>query len=103
MSKPEKIMCDMTEMVVIDETNPRRAMVRIVYSQIINIAFDPCTEAGFFRQLPSEKISINLKNREEPIVYYMSKDKENWEGYKAQIRKFCKQNRVSLYDNLETK
>ncbi len=98
--KPEKIMCDMTEMVVIDESSSRRVMMRIVYNQITNIAFDPCKETGFLREIDSEKISITLKNRLEPLVYYKSKDKEHWEGYKAQIRKFCKDNRVSLYDNL---
>lgn len=100
-NKEEKIMCDAGEMVVIDESSSRRAMLRIVYHQVIHIAFDPCKETKFFRELPSEKITINLKNREEPLVYYKAKDKEHWENYKAQLRKFCKDNRVSLYDNLE--
>lgn len=98
--KPSKIMCDKTEMVVIDESSSRRVMMRIRYDQLINIAFDPCTERGFMKEIPSEKISLNVKMKEEPLVYYKAKDKDNWEQYKTELRKFCKDNRVSLYDNL---
>lgn len=99
--KAAKIMCDKTEMVVIDESSNRRTMGRIRYDQLINITFDPCTERGFLKEIPSEKISLNLKGREEPLVYFKAKDKDNWEQYKTELRKFCKDNRVSLYDNLE--
>ncbi len=98
--KPAKIMCDKTEMVVIDESSSRRTMGRIRYDQLINITFDPCTERGFLKEIPSEKITLNLKGREEPLVYFKAKDKDNWDMYKQQLRKFCKDNRISLYDNL---
>ena len=98
--KPAKIMCDKTEMVVIDESSSRRTMGRIRYDQLINITFDPCTERGFLKEIPSEKITLNLKGREEPLVYFKAKDKDNWDMYKQQLRKFCKDNRISLYYNL---
>lgn len=102
--KPEKIMCDETEIVVVDETSDRRVMRRIVKNDIQNIKILTCKETHFFKEVDSECIEILLHGMSSdqdgagPITYYMSKNKDRWESYKAQLRKYCKDNRVTLID-----
>ena len=99
--KQPKIMCDNTEMVIIDETEKRKRMGRITYDKIANIVFESCKETGFLKEIPSEKIVMNLKGQEKPLFWLKKANQGEWESYKAQLRKFCKDNRIPLYDNIE--
>lgn len=96
--KEPKFTFDKAEFIVLDESNSRRMLLHLNKDRIANIVFEKCTETGFLKEIPSEKITLNLRIREEPLVYYRKKNADEWENYKAGLRQFCKENRVTLYD-----
>ncbi|HIR35284.1 MAG TPA: hypothetical protein IAC91_04210 [Candidatus Faecimorpha stercoravium] len=96
--KHDKIMYDKTEIIVVDETGKRPALLNLTYDKITSIAFDKCKEGLFGK--PSEKISITVRGKEKPLVYYKGKEKEKFDRYKEMLTKFAKDNKVSFYNNL---
>ena len=96
--KHDKIMYDKTEIIVVDETGKRPALLNLPYDKITSIAFDKCKEGLFGK--PSEKISITVRGKEKPLVYYKGKEKEKFDRYKEMLTKFAKDNKVSFYNNL---
>lgn len=97
--KHDKIMYDKTEIIVVDETGKRPALLNLTYDKVISIAFDKCKE-GLFKK-DSEKISITARGKEKPLTYYKGKEgAEKFERYKEMLTKFAKDNKISFYNNL---
>ena len=96
--KHDKILYDKTEIIVVDETGKRPALLNLTYDKIVSIAFDNCKE-GVMKK-PSEKISITVRGKEVPLVYYKGKEKEKFDKYKEILTKFAKDNKISFYNNL---
>ncbi len=97
--KHDKILYDKTEIIVVDETGKRPALLNLTYDKIISISFDKCKEGLFGK--PSEKISITVRGKEKPLEYFRGKEgQEKFDRYKEMLVKFCKDNKVSFYNNL---
>ena len=95
--KHDKIMFDKTEIIVVDETGKRPALLNLTYDKITSVAFDPCKEGLFGK--PSEKIVITTKGGKN-LTYFKGKEKDRFDFYKENLTKFCKDNKVSFYNNL---
>lgn len=52
-----------------------------------------------FKKVKQEMIGIRKKKEPMPTMIPMQKsDGKYWEGYKAQLQKFCKDNRINYHD-----
>lgn len=89
----EHIIFDKTELVVAILGGKEAHMENVKYSDIINITFKPGTKGLF----GSGEI-IEIKTRKQVITFEEKKEKKFWEGYKAGLRKFAKDNRITLHE-----
>ncbi len=94
----EKILFDKTELVCGIVFGSSASVVNLKYSDIISIKFIPTPEKKLFKTVMSERIEIKCKNQAYPIVYLKSQEKKFWENYKDGLRKFAKDNRITLED-----
>lgn len=98
MAKRENILFDKTELTMAVLGQKRAEVVNATYDRINRIQIDSFMERKFLSKIPSEKISIFVTGRENPIVYTKLKEKEFFEGYKEKIREFAKENRITFED-----
>ena len=96
-----KILYDKTEIIAVDLSGKRAQALNLTYEKIISIQFDNDTVSKLFKKVPSEKISITIRGREAPLVYYQVEEKGYWDQYKNDLTKFAKDNRVSFRNNLQ--
>jgi len=75
--------------------------LNLTADKISRIQFDRINERKFLKKVPSEKISFTIRGRENLVTYTKMKDKEFFEVYKEDVRRFAKENRVTFADNLE--
>ena len=94
----EHIIFDKTEIIVAVLNDGPAHLENIKYSDIINITFKSAEKKPLFGSLPEE---IVIKTKKNSITIDQKKEKKFWEGYKAGLRKFCSDNRITLYDQLE--
>lgn len=94
------IFCDKTELVLMVETKKKVQPLNVTYDQIIRIQFEPCKEFRFFRFVPSEKIQIMTRKREQPVEYTMYKEKQYFGEYKKELEKFARENKITFINNL---
>jgi len=87
----EKLLFDKTEIVAIDKENKVKNLTK---DNIINVKVDNC-KAGLFGK-PSKRIAFKLRNEEKPLLYFRHKEKDYFGKYVDQLRKFCKENNISL-------
>lgn len=92
----EHIIFDKTELVVAILGGPEARMENVKYSDVINVTFRS-GGTGLF----AKGEAIEIKTKRTPIVFEQKKEKKFWDGYKDGLRKFCKDNRITLND--ETK
>jgi hypothetical protein len=101
MAKPDPISIDSTELILFAPVGSGIEIINVAYDKISRIEFRKCEETKLFKKLPSEQIIFTIRGREAPIVFYRSKvGEELFDGYKARLAKFAKDNRVSFASNL---
>lgn len=92
----EKLLFDKTELVCGILMGNMATVVNVKYSDIICIKFLPFEEKGFLKKVPSEMIEIKCKTNS---IYYTKKaEKKYWDKYKDGLRKFARDNRITLED-----
>ena len=101
MAFKETITFDRTEMIVYAKLGKRPAILNLTYERIISIRLDHGT-MPFLRILkkPSDRILIQLRRMENPVILYSAVLGEQFDGLAEGVRRFCKENRVTLYDYL---
>ena len=101
MAINEKIMFDKTEIIFVDLSGKRAQVINLPYDKITSVHFDKTKVKGLFGSKDSERISISVRGKEQPLTLVQAKEKADlWEGYKNGLDKFCKDNRVSFYNEL---
>ena len=95
-----KILYDKTEIIVVDLSGKRAQALNLTYDKIVSIQFDNATVSKLFKKIPCEKITITIRGKEAPIVYFEADEKKNWEQYKTDLTKFAKDNKISFRNNL---
>ena len=95
-----RIMCDKTEIILFIGGKKKVNSLNLTYDQIISITFESCKVFRLFKRVPSKKITIRTSKRGEPIIYNRYKEKKYFEEYKQELEKFCRENRITFYDNL---
>jgi hypothetical protein len=99
MAKTEPILIDKTELILAADNG--KASINATYDKIVRIEIRKCEESKLLKKIPSEMISVTVRGREEPVVYYRMKvGEELFDGYKVALQKFCKDNRVSFTNNV---
>ena len=101
MAMKEKVSFDKTEISVYDDGGKRPQIYNLTYERITSIQLDH----GFMRYLgvlkkPSGRIMIQVRGRELPIILYSAKEGDKFQGYVDGLRKFAKENRITLHDYL---
>ncbi len=99
MAKKETILFDKTELTLAVLGQKKAEVVHATYDKIKRIQIDSFMEKKLFSKVPSEKISIFITGRENPVVYTKLKEKDFFNGYKENIKKFAKDNRITFEDN----
>ena len=92
-----KIICDKTEIILLDERKNDQ-VYNFAYDQIKQIQIDTCNEFSWFRKIPSEKIEVYANKFAEPFVFLKSKNKQYFEEYKTELKKFADNNRIAFED-----
>jgi hypothetical protein len=101
MAKEDPILIDKTELILVASKGGGSETINVAYDKVTRIEFRKCEETKLFKKIPSEQIVITVRGREEPVVFSKSKVGESvFEGYKAGLSKFAKDNRVSFASNL---
>lgn len=96
----EHLLFDKTELMAVVRMGNRFSIINLKYSDILSITFKPCEEKGLLKSKPSECIELKVKNRNQPLTYFMHEEKNFWDGYKTNLRKFAKDNRITFVDEL---
>ena len=100
MAKQDSITFDKTEISVYSLSGKRPAIYNLTYERIVSIQLDH-SEMKYmvFMKKPSDRICIQIRGMEAPLILYSAKvDKFN--EYCDGLRKFCKDNRITLRDYL---
>ena len=97
----EHILFDKTEIMAAVFFGNSAQLVNLKYSDIISISIKPFQEKAMFGKKPSEIIEIKCKGQNFPITYTKLKEKKFWEGYKANLKKFAKDNRITFNDETQ--
>lgn len=99
MAKIDPIIVDKTELIL--ATGNGSESINATYDKIIRIQVNKCEETKLFKKIPSEQITVTVRGREDPVVFYRTKvGEELFDGYKAALQKFAKDNRVSFTSNV---
>ena len=94
------LLCDKTEIIVTVLMGNNWTNVNLIADRIKRIQFDKCTEKiSLFKSGDSEKITIESSASPMPVVIFKQKEKEFFDGYKEQLEKFAKNNRITFADN----
>lgn len=105
MARHSRMLFDKTEIIcVFDYKEGLKKNIKkaaLTYDNIQSVAIKPCRERKGFKVVDSERIMIRSNKLLRPIEYYKFKEKNFFEDYKAGLRKFCKDNRITLYDEVE--
>lgn len=97
-----KILFDKTEIVINYYNGKNREDLNLPYNQITSFSIDKCKVKKFFKEIETERVGVTARPLgNTTIYYYANKEGEFFEGYKEGIRKFAKENGISLFDNLK--
>lgn len=107
MAKDKRVLTfDKTELSVVDLAAKKPARHNLTYDKIISIQLEHSKKKTFlFMTKPCDVILIKKRGAEQPIPVYSLND-PHFDEYLEGIRKFAKENRVTIYDylaNPETK
>ena len=95
------IFVDNTEVVLIDLSGKKAAVLNLTSDKIIRIQFDEIKEMKLFKRIPSEKISFVIRGREKPVTFTKKKEKEFFEAYKDELTEFVKKHHITFVNNLK--
>ena len=102
MAEHYKLTCDKTEInAVYADAKGKLARISLTYDKVISITFEKCWERKLFKKIESERITLRIKGRMDPIYYYKLREGEFYESYKRDFEKFAKENRLTFYNNLD--
>lgn len=93
----EHMIFDKTEFIVAVLNDGPAHLENIKYSDIINVTFKKAEKKPLFGAAPE---LIIIKTKQKSITIDQSKEKKFWDGYKKGMEKFCKDNRLTLYNEL---
>ena len=101
MAFKDKITFDKTEVSIYDESGKRPVIYNLTYERITSIQFD----RGFMRSMlflkkPSDRIVVQVRGIEDPVILYSAREGEKFQGYVDGLRKFARDNRITLHDYL---
>ena len=106
-SAKSKLVFDKTEMCLVDETGKNPCLLNLTYDKITNVTFDHGTMPYFkFFKKPSDRIVISIRGKVDsmglplPCIYYSAREGAKFQEYLDGLRKFCKDNRITVYDQL---
>ena len=93
----EHLLMDKTEfrVAILNDGPPR--MEDVKYSDIINITFRKAEKKSLFGGAQEE---IIIKTKKQSITLDQKQEKKFWDGYKKSLEEFCKNNRLTLYNEL---
>ncbi len=94
----EHIIFDKTEIIVAVLNAGPPHLENIKYSDIINITFKHADKKSL---LGGQSEEIVIKTKKNSITLEQKKEKKFWDGYKSGLEKFCTDNRLTLYNNLQ--
>ncbi len=102
MAKEKRMLTfDKTELSVVDLSGKNPVRHNITYDKIISIQLDHSEKKVFlFTKKPCDRILIKKRGSETPIPVYSLND-PLFDEYLDGIRKFAKENRITLYDYLK--
>ena len=96
-----KITFDKTEVCILDDSGKCQQLLNLTYDRITSIQFDHSTMPflGIFKK-PSDRIMVSIRGLEKPCILYSAREGEFFQGYVDGLRKFAKDNRITLHDHL---
>lgn len=94
----EHIIFDKTEIIVAVLNEGQPHLENIKYSDIINVTFKLSDKKPLFGARPE---LIVIKTKKNTVTVDQTKEKKFWAGYKAGMEKFCSDNRITLYNQIE--
>lgn len=101
MATKQKITFDKTEISVYDDGGKQPVILNLTYERITSIQFDhgQMPFMGVFKK-PSDRIMLQVRGRETPVILYKLREGEKFDEYVEGLRKFAKDNRITLHDYL---
>ncbi len=99
MADREHIIFDKTEIIVFFKMGNKAQLVNLKYSDIKSISLEMAEEKKLLGTKQTERITINSGKTPQPVTFFQSKEK-HWDEYKAGIRKFAHDNRITILDSL---
>ena len=100
MAKHETITFDKTEISIYDVSGKRPAIYNLTYERITSIQLDHSEIKKFyFFKKPSDRIMVQIRGMENPLNIY-AVNEPKFDEYCDGLRKFCKENRITLRDYL---
>ena len=96
----EKILFDKTEIILTVVGKKKVQLVNLTCDKITSVSVDPA-KGRILGIIPvdSETITVRASGRAEPIVFWKHQEKQFFDSYKEKLADFCKNNRVTFYDN----
>jgi hypothetical protein len=99
MASKERIFIDKTEIVCGMVMGTSATRINIRASDIIEITISAFEAKKLLKTEKKEVITIKVKNQQDPYVITKEKmDEKYWNGYKAGMKTFCRNNRITFND-----
>jgi hypothetical protein len=98
MGKKRNIICDRTEIILVDTDKKSAESYNFTSEQVSRIEIDKHEEVSWFKKIPSEKIAVYTRKRAEPFVYVRGKNKQYFDEYKRELEKFAREHRIIFND-----
>lgn len=96
----ERVLFDKTEVTMAVVVGKNVQVVHLTYDRINSVTLEPYTARTLFRKTSSERIPVRASGQAEPYVLEAPREGKYFEGYKEGFRRFCRENRITLYDKL---
>ena len=104
MAKRDKISFDKTEISLYDDYGSRPRILNLTYDRITSIQFDRSSMRVFgILKKPTDRIMFQIRGLELPVFLYRAREGEDFDRYMEGLRKFARENRITLRDELSPK
>ncbi len=101
MADKDKVLFDKTEVSVYTVISGHQTILNLPYDKITSIQFDHDTlRTMLVLKKATDRIVINVRGMEDPVVLYSVKEGEKFSKYVDGLRKFAKDNRITVHDYL---
>ena len=95
MARP-RIMCDKTELVLIDVTSRSASVHNLQFDEVTRIQFGTRRELSWFRLVETDSIEIHSRKRIEPFIFSRRRNRQLFDQYRTDLRRFAERNSVTL-------